>query len=388
MSFADSWARLGRDLRMLAGRTPAAALSRHPLSRHVSLPRDPTLGRPMRIAQAERETPDSVTLVLVDPLGAPVGFEPGQFFTLLVDVGGQVLRRAYSATSAPGEHGGGVRLTVKRIPGGRASARLVESAAAGQIVQVLGPSGEFVPAAASAPRHLALVAGGSGITPMMSIARTLLAREPATRLSLLYGNRGLADVIYREELARLAAEHGERLRVRHVLSDPPEGWSGGRGLLTPDISRTELTPLLPADEVFLCGPQPMMEAVRAALAGLGFPRERLREERFTQPHLRAESAPVTVPQALRVRGAGAEWAAIQAPGRTLLEAGLAAGAPLPFSCTVGGCGSCRVRLVEGEVAMEEPNCLSDDERAAGDVLTCVGRARTPVVLQLPGGDDS
>ncbi|MCB9754701.1 MAG: ferredoxin--NADP reductase [Myxococcales bacterium] len=353
--------------------------------------------RALEIVALTRETDDAVTLTLADPDGGELRFVPGQFFTVLVDVGGETLRRAYSLSSSALERER-ASVTIKRVSGGRASNHLNDHAAVGQRLLVLGPSGAFTVAPSPAARRvLVLIAGGSGITPIAAIVRTVLAVETSSKIALIYGNRGAADIIFRAQLDALAREHEGRLELRHVLSDPPAGWAGGVGLLDRETCLHELARLetrpgfdpetLDDAEYFVCGPEPMMEAVRDALREFGVPRARVHEERFSQPHLRGQGARARAraprPQGVQVRRAGLPVAGFEvAPEQTLLEAGLTAGLPLSYSCAMGGCGACKVRLVEGEVEMEEPNCLTDEERARGEVLACVCRPLAGLVIDI------
>lgn len=346
----------------------------------------PTLaGRVVRVTRVTRETVDAVTLSLADPTGAPISFEPGQFLTVLVDVGGETVRRAYSLSSIPGDDD--VTITIKRIAAGRASTVLVERTREGDALRVLGPSGSFtVTPSATRERSYLLVAGGSGITPLFSIARSLLAGEPRSHVTLLYGNRRVDDIIFRERLDALAREHAGRLVVRHVLESPPARWDGGVGRLDRETTSRELERLEVSDasQVLVCGPTPMMEAVRAALAAHGVPRGQVLEELFTTPELRTEAGRLpTEPQPIVVRRGSGETRLVAEPGETVLEAASRAGVTLPFSCAMGGCAACKVKLVSGAVALPEPSCLSEDERRSGYVLTCVGHATEPTVLEVP-----
>jgi ferredoxin-NADP reductase len=342
----------------------------------------------MRIRRITRETADAVTLVL-EPVehagGAPVRFAPGQFFTLHVRIDGETHKRAYSASSSPLETDA-VAVTVKRVQGGRVSTYLVERAREGDAIDVLGPSGSFTPLPSAAPRSLVLVAGGSGITPVASIVRTVLETEPGTRLALVYGNRAREDVIFADPLEALANRHGSRLEVRHVLERPPPDWTGGAGLLDAAALNRELdalrTPLDAGAEYFLCGPAPMMAAARACLEGRGVAPARIHEERFVSAHA-SPAAAEAGPQPVTVRLRGKTHDLIVLPGRTLLEAALDAGVDVPFSCSVGGCGTCLVHLADGQVAMDEPNCLSPRERAEGMVLACASRPTSPCVVEVP-----
>ena len=330
------------------------------------------------VREVRRETPDAISIVLARPDGAPIPFAAGQFFTLIVDLGGERLRRAYSASSSALEPST-VSVTVKRVAGGRVSSYLHDHLRPGARLEVLGPSGSFGPAASAAPRHLVLVAGGSGISPIMSIVRTLLAAAPQTRLTLVYGSRRVEDVIFRAALAELA---GPRLAVRHVLADPPPGWTEGAGMLDEEIATRELAGLAGADGYYVCGPAPMMAAVRAALRGLGVGDDCIHEERFFSP-IATRPAASLGPQRVTVRLRDRERQFVVAPGQTVLEAGLAAGVAMPFSCTLGGCAACKCRAVTGTVELEEPNCLTPDERAQGAVLACIARPTSALVLELP-----
>jgi ferredoxin-NADP reductase len=377
----------------LRGQPAPPFRERHAGQRHlVAAPSGTAMLAPrlVEIASKVQETPDAVSLVVRDVGGAPLHAAPGQFFTLLLSVGGETLRRAYSASSLPADHDGAVRLTIKRVAGGKASTALVEGAREGDRLQLLGPSGSFGPVALGERRRRALlVAGGSGITPMLPIARAILDAEPASDVVLVYGNRSAADVIFAREIEALAAREASRFTVISVLEASSLGVDGETGRL----DRAMLDRVLPtalanagerALEAYVCGPEPMMVAARAALLDAGLDAAAVHEERFSQPHLRrdAEREPFAS-QPVRIRRADGQTIELRnPPGETLLEAGLAAGAPLPFSCTMGGCGACKVKLVSGEVEADEPNCLGPSERAEGLVLACVSRPRSPVVLEV------
>jgi ring-1,2-phenylacetyl-CoA epoxidase subunit PaaE len=378
MVFGALW---GERAPALVNRPPRPPGTDAPVAVHGLAP------RPLRVTRVVRETPDAVSLYLEDPTGAALAFAPGQFLTVHVDVGGETLRRAYSLAS-PALPDAAPHVTVKRIADGRASNFINDRMEAGATLRVLGPSGAFtVTPDPAAERHLVMLAGGSGITPIMSIAHTVLALEPRSRVTLIYGNRSERDVIFLERIEDLVAEHGARLRVDHVLAEPSEGWAGGTGLLDAPTVTARLDAIGVADddrtEYFVCGPTPMMEAVHDALDARGVPAERIREERFVRPEERKGPARVAeAPQPVHIRLRGAARPVIARPGHTLLEAGLAAGLDMPFSCAMGGCGACRVKLVDGEVDMEEPNCLTADEYAQGYVLACVSRPCGPVTVEV------
>jgi ring-1,2-phenylacetyl-CoA epoxidase subunit PaaE len=338
--------------------------------------------RRLRVASVVRETADAVSLAFEDPAGMPIRFAPGQFFTLHVRIGDEVHKRAYSASSSALDPAR-VAVTIKRVHDGRVSRHLVANVREGDLIEVHGPSGVFVPLAANAPRTLVLIGGGSGITPLSSITRTLLASEPETRIVLIYGNRAFEDIIFRTSLDALAKEHPGRLTVRHVLQTPPPDWAGGSGLLDAVALGRELDALPPGStsgaEYFLCGPAPMMASARACLEGRGVPAATIHEERFVSAHAATgagEAQPITV------RMSGEDFELVVPTGKTVLETALDAGVDMPFSCTVGGCGACRVLLTSGTVAMDEPNCLSPQERADGYVLACSSRPTSRCTFEV------
>src|ERR1019366_6870775 len=290
---------------------------------------------------------DAVSVVLEDPTGAPIQFAPGQFFTLHVRVGDEVLKRAYSASSSALDRER-VAVTVKRVHDGRVSRHVVGHLHEGDAIDVLGPSGAFTPVPAREPRLLVLVGGGSGITPLSSIARTLLASEPGTRVALVYGNYALEDVIFKDALDDLASEHAgdpARFRVRHVLQQPPPEWAGGAGLLDGDRLARELDafgdPDLASAEYFLCGPAPMMAGARAALEARGVAPSRIREERFVSAHAAGGLSAGAASQEVTLRMRDGERRVVVAAGRTVLETALDAGIDMPFSCAIGGGGGRR-----------------------------------------------
>jgi ferredoxin-NADP reductase len=376
-------AQLGRDLRALGdglrGVHPSPLIARRRRRPDVAASAAERTARVVRIEEVRRETADAVSLVLADPTGAPLSCRPGQFFTLLVDVGGERLRRAYSASWIdPG--GQQVAVTVKRVAGGRVSNHLNDTARAGDLVSVLGPSGDFV-VDGDGPRHLVLIGAGSGITPLIAIARDR-AGAVGSRVSLIYGNRSPAAILFAAELDAMAAAGA--VAVRHVLEEAGDV-AARRGRLDEDVLAAELAAVGDDDgraAYFVCGPAPVMDAARAVLARRGVPASQIREERFASPAApRAEAGSAHVVTLRRPGQAG--QAVVVAPGATILDAGLAAGIAMPFSCAMGGCGACAVRLVDGEVDVDEPSCLTADERARGVVLACVARPRGACTLEVP-----
>ena len=271
--------------------------------------------RLLRIVETVAETPQAVRLVLEDPTGAPIHHRPGQFLTLSVEVGGVRHRRAYSIAWASADHRR-VALGIKRVPGGVVSSHLVDTSRAGATLEVLGPSGDFSPGERDLG-DLVLVAGGSGVTPLVRIAAWALAERPAARVGLVLGNRSAADVMFRREIEELSARFSERFAVLHVLDEGAEraadASSASNAPLAPlagPLDRVALDralralPFDPAESTwFVCGPTPMMEEARALLDARGVERSKIREERFSRPELRVveSGASVAHPVTFRLR---------------------------------------------------------------------------------------
>jgi len=335
--------------------------------------------RRLRVLQVVEETPSTRTFVLgaADGGRAALAYRAGQHLTLLADVDGVTERRCYSFSSSP-LAGAAPAITVRRKADGRVSRQLHERVHAGDTLLALEPSGDFTVATApDASRHLVLVAGGVGITPLVSIAETVLRAEPASRVTLLTGNRSEEEIVFRTRLASLAEEFRPRLDVRHALDAPPPGWNGLAGPLDGAQVRRALGEL-DADAYYVCGPEPMMASVCAELSAGGVAPDRIHTERFAYADPRSLELPAH-PAEITFAASGRRVTA--RPGQTILQAAHEAGIDLPSSCTMGGCGACKVQKREGTVVMSEPNCLSDAEREAGYLLTCCSYADTGVVIE-------
>lgn len=332
----------------------------------------------LRVAAIVQETPTVRTFVLEpsDP-ARPLAYSAGQHLTLLVDIDGTTHRRCYSFSTSPAS-GDRPAITVKRDPGGLVSRHLHERIRTGDTLTASEPTGPFtLDTDASLARTVVFVAGGVGITPLVSLAETLLRKEPASRAILLCGNRSEDEIIFRTRLAALEAAFGGRLEVRHALDSAPAAWNGLAGPL--DGARVLATlGDESADAYFVCGPEAMMQSVCTALADHGIPRERIRTERFVYASTAATQVPA---HAAEITFAASGRRVTARPGQTILQAGLDAGVDLPYSCTMGGCGACKVKKSSGTVVMSEPNCLTEREREDGYVLACCCYADTPVTIE-------
>lgn len=358
----------------LRGRTPPPfALKDGAAYAHRTRPIDGLARRRLPILGIDRLTPDAVRIRLAAPDG--IGFRPGQFLTLCIEIDGVEQRRAYSLCSDPADPGVWA-IGVKQVRDGHVSTWLNRQLEGGELV-VMGPSGSYGPTLGQGPRTVALVSGGSGITPHLAIAYGILGAEPRSTVKLVYANRDAASVMFRAELDALCAAHPERFALREVLEQPPTGWTGGQGYL----GAADLAWVGPADAWFVCGPAPMMDTARRLLDAAAVAPDRIHQEHFSAaPRAEATDLP-TDPQPLLVRVGNTQISTEVQPGETILEAGLAAGAALPYSCAMGGCGACRIRLTDGEVVLDAPHCLTDRERADGFILACVARPRQACAVQ-------
>ena len=336
---------------------------------------------PLTITAVRRETDDAVTLTLAPPPVAADAFAflPGQHLTLRADVAGEDVRRNYSLCASPSEP---LRVAIKRVAGGAFSTWATEHLVPGATIEGMPPHGHFTWEFRPSSRATYVgIAGGSGITPILSILKTGLATEPDSRFVLLYGNRSSNSIMFLEELAALKNRHLGRLQVYHFLTAEADDIELFNGRI--DVARMEaiLEGLIdPAeiDAAFICGPGAMMDSAEAALHAAGVPASQVLVERFTAGPRSA--ADVERDHALEQRGAGLEMEvtldgrrrriAFDATRGSILENARAAGLPAPFACKAGVCATCRARLIAGEVEMKVNYGLSDDEVSRGYVLTC------------------
>lgn len=345
---------------------------------------------PLKVVRVIKETPDASTVVFEKPLDNSFQYKAGQYLTLKLDVNGESIRRAYSLCTSPYTDAE-MAVTVKRVEGGRASSYIHASLKAGDILEVFPPMGNFtiVPDPGKA-RHLILFGGGSGITPLMSILKTILATEPQSRISLIYGNRDEEAIIFKRELDALTDAHPDRLRIIHILSDPSPTWIGMKGLPMRHVILGIVQDLMNADRMpksyWICGPSPMMEEAQAALGFLGVGRELIHREVFTAtlPEVDAEAKAQAEAKrgdyTITVRLDGVEKRVLVKNNQTVLEAVIAEGMDPPYACQMGVCCTCRAMRHAGKVEMEEDEGLSDTEIAEGYILTCQSHPLTPDVV--------
>jgi ring-1,2-phenylacetyl-CoA epoxidase subunit PaaE len=339
----------------------------------------------LTVRDIRRETDDTVSIAFDVPgeLAEAYRFQHGQYLTLRARLDGEELRRSYSICT--GVDDGDLRVAVKRVDGGRFSRYASEALKVGDPIEVMTPMGRFTaPLDPAAARHYLAIACGSGITPVMSIIRTVLAREPLSQVTLIYGNRTASSIIFKSALEDLKDRFLGRLAVHHVLSREASDFAIAQGRI--DAAKVEaLTRLLPRDaagrfatHAFLCGPQAMVEETRATLERLGLPAEAIHTELFTTDGAPPRPAAPRRPAAtnglpLAIRLDGAVHTIAMDPDETVVDAAIRHGLDLPYSCKGGMCCTCRAKLVSGDVAMDQNFSLEPWELAAGYVLTCQSR---------------
>lgn len=339
---------------------------------------------PLPIVELKRETRDTLAVALAVPheRTAAFRFAPGQHVAVRATIDGEDVHRTYSICSSPADPH--LRIAIKRLPEGRFSGWAHSQLRVGMSLAVMPPTGRFVlPDGAGAPRHLLAVAAGAGITPIMAMLQHALDCEPATRFTLVYGNRTAEDAIFREPLEDLKDRHLGRLSIISVYSREDSDTPLLAGRVTPLKLRAIVERLLPRQEIahaFLCGPGGMIRDLRQTLFDLGLARDRAHYEFFAPPGERVDLRPRPDADADRTsRHTTGEVIVIldsvrhrldMAPGETVLEAAIRAGLRVPYACKAGMCCTCRARIVEGEATMQANYSLEPWEIERGFTLTC------------------
>ncbi len=348
---------------------------------------------PLRVRKIEPDTQEAVVVSFEVPpeLREVFGFTQGQYLTLRADIDGQDLRRSYSICA--GVDDGELRVGVRKVRGGVFSNWINEHLKPGDEVKVMAPQGRFfVPIEPGASRHHVGMAGGSGITPILSIMKTVLAREPHSRFTLIYGNRQLRSTMFKEELEDLKNRYMSRLVLQHVFSDEHTDAPINSGVMNRDKLGEFLRTVVPAaqiDHVYVCGPFQMNDEAEAALLAAGVPEERIHIERFgvaLQPGTvgavvhEAKPGDAETARIVIIRDGLSREVPFSKGQPSILDAASAAGLEVPYSCTSGVCGTCRAKLVEGEVRMERNFALDKKEVEQGFVLTCQAHPLTERVV--------
>jgi ring-1,2-phenylacetyl-CoA epoxidase subunit PaaE len=347
----------------------------------------------LRVKQIIPETKDAITIVFEHPAAGKIQYKAGQFLTLITNVNGKEVRRAYSLCSSPYVDED-LAVSVKRVDNGLMSNWLPDNLKTGSIMKIMEPMGQFTTEYnPTSKRHIILFAGGSGITPMMSIIKSVLVKEPNSICSLIYCNRDIDSIIFKDELEKLEIKHEGRLHVIHVLDNAPMNWQGYSGLLNHDML-ARLFERMPDWGVsnttyLMCGPEGMMKNVETLLGERGIGNEKIFKESFVQGTIdKDEKKDVAPSGALKAREVtirydGQEYKVMVPPNKAILETALDQGIDLPYSCQSGLCTACRGKALSGKVKLDEEEGLSKSERDEGYVLTCVGHPLTDdVVIEI------
>lgn len=343
----------------------------------------------LQVTDVIRETADAVSIGFVVPpeFTEEYRYKQGQYLTLRFHFDGEDIRRSYSICSAPHETGE-LRVAIKKVKGGRVSTFINENTTLGDMIEVMTPMGTFTSQMNPAnKKHYVLIAGGSGITPMLSILKTVLFAEPESKVTLLYANNDEQSVIFRNTIDELAIAYKERLKVLYVLDKPPEN----HPLLLTGIMTTEkllglvenYVGLNLDNEFFICGPLPMMDNAMTVLKRLQIPEERIHIEYFSAPATIEERKEEVVlaqnAHAVIIKD-GDEYEVEMLPNETILEAAMRRGLDAPYSCQSGTCATCRAKLIDGNVHMKTSFALTKHDLEAGFILTCQARPTTDTLI--------
>jgi ring-1,2-phenylacetyl-CoA epoxidase subunit PaaE len=335
---------------------------------------------PLTVRAIKPETRDAVTVVFAVPpaLEEQFRYVQGQYVTLRATIDGVEVRRSYSICSAVQDQT--LRVAVKRVPGGIFSNWLTQHVKAGDTLDVMPPEGRFhVPLSATETKQYVAFAAGSGITPILSIIKTTLLSEPNSRFTLFYGNRASSTILFREELAELKDLYLDRFSLMHVMTREHQDVELLNGRIDGDKAEQLLRQFCRfenIDDMFLCGPQDMVNSIVARLKGMDFPAAHIKIELFTvtenEQQVRRKAAAmeeIAECQVTLIVDGGTQHFSMQRD-ETILDAALSRGIDLRHSCKSGVCATCRAKLIEGQVDMDANYALEDYEVARGFILSC------------------
>lgn len=341
----------------------------------------------LKISKLVSETSDSLSVYFKKPLFSRLTYKSGQFLTFVFMVNGTETFRSYSLNSAPDidDH---YSITVKRVEGGLLSNYVLDNLKVGQKMVVKKPMGNFVITPQNNnKRHVILFGAGSGITPLYSIAKTILHKELGSKVTLVYGNRNEHSIIFREKLNDLQDYFEGRFHVHHLISRPLNGWAGQVGRLEhhriSGILDTVKRPELTKTEYYICGPDGMMAQVEQGLMESGVSAGSIYKESFgatPQVDTRFNQKLDFGPQTIRIK-VGREYHGLHIPANTtILNAALQNKLKVPSACCSGVCATCLCKVKNGEVEMVGEHCLSDKDVKKGYVLACISYPKSQEVL--------
>lgn len=338
------------------------------------------------------ETKEAISYVLESLDGSAIRYEAGQFLTLLVEFNGHEVRRSYSMGSAPGIDER-LFITVKRKENGEISRHILEHWKPGTRVKAVPPSGRFtIETSPDQERHIFFLTAGSGIVPVFSLIKTVLAKEPRTHVTMLYQNHDETTIIYHRELQLLEEKYRQRFTRIDLLSHPLLHELPSRrlnnGLLEQLVGYHEPQPFRhkkgkPPTLFYTCGPPAFMRMVQFTLRVMGYSEEQLFKEHFTIPVLPPPALIIDPqPRKVALRFNNKEYEYVVTYPTSILQAALDLHIELPYSCKAGRCATCTAKCLSGEVKMTNNEVLTDKDLEKGLVLTCVGYAATDVRLDF------
>ena len=344
----------------------------------------------LTIKDIRKETDECVSIHfdIPDEVKEEFNFIPGQNITLKNYFDGEEIRRSYSICSSSFENE--LRVAVKKVPGGAFSTFANEQLKKGDILDVLPPTGNFYTNINPAQKQNYLfIAAGSGITPVISLIKTILSTEKESVVTLLYGNKGLSSVIFKEQLEDLKDKYLQRLTVHYIFSREQTETEFNYGRINEEKLKqlSRLVNFNSIDNFFICGPEPLIYSTKDFLIDQGIDSGKIHFELFSTPTKEHTQIFEAVEQkteegseiTMRIDGRSFEFN-LEYNGQTILDAGLDLGADLPFACKGGVCCSCKAKLVEGEVEMEANYGLEKSEIKAGYILTCQSHPRSEKVV--------
>ena len=347
----------------------------------------------LRIKKLVSETPHAKVMTFDIPaeIREEFNYIPGQYITVDVEVDGKSERRAYSLCSSP-VLDEDLSVGVKKVENGKVSGYINDIAKEGDVIKVMHPMGNFtLDPDPTRSKHYVLLGGGSGITPLMSIIRSVLEREPSSKLSLFYANRDEQSIMFKSTLDELSEKYADRLNVFHSLDHTDADWVVNKGYLNPELLQNLLRDNLPNTPDFfnyyICGPAPLMAIIDEALTGLHVPKGQIHKEFFTAKldtgksdnELEVSDSPLESAE-IHLTVDGDDYDFTYNGENSLLDAALDNGIDAPFACQVGACCTCRAKVSEGKVVMADRESLSDEEIEEGYVLTCQSKPLTPKLV--------
>lgn len=343
----------------------------------------------LQVQKVVKETHDTVSLHFWHPLSEQIKYKSGQFITVLIPDGeGRKIKRSYSMSSSPYTDSA-VAITIKRVEGGLGSNYLNSNIKEGDFLEVVEPMGKFIfEPGITREGNVVLVAAGSGITPIMSILKTILKTEESREVLLIYGNRNESSIIFKEELNRLEAFYSSRFKIIYLLSSPSEYWVGHKGRANQAnciMFMKDNSVDFKRDLFFMCGPEDMMDEMQKIYELFDVPREHIFYERFNAPMVTEDDAEEAglKKQTVTIHYDGDTHTFDVEPHQTVLEAALELDIDLPYSCQAGMCTACLGKCVSGSVVMDEDDGLTEKEKAQGYILTCVSHPVTEgVVIEI------